>query len=154
MIMAATGDVLSRRIPNLLVLLIAAAFFPLALAHGLPLPVILMHTAGGLVTLLAGFALFSLGFLGGGDAKLLGAAAIWFGFAGLPQFIAVTALAGGLLGLAVLAWSLVVLDADIRQSRMSLAVSSVRPSVPYGYAIAAGAILALPGSWLVPAAAI
>jgi prepilin peptidase CpaA len=152
-IVAGAGDVLSRQIPNRLVLLIALCFFPLAWVHGMPPSVMLLHAGAGLAVLLAGFALFSFGFLGGGDAKLMGAAAIWFGLAGLPQFLLMTVLAGGLLGLAVLAWSVVAFQADIDQWRFSRRLSAVRPSVPYGFAIAAGALLSIPGSWLVPAAA-
>ena len=154
MILAGAGDVLSRRIPNSLVLLIALCFFPMAWAQGMPPSAFLMHAGVGLAVLLAGFALFSLGFLGGGDAKLLGAAALWFGLAGLPQFLFMTALAGGLLGLAVMAWSMIALQGELEQWGTFRRLSWVRPSVPYGYAIAAGAILSLPGSWLVPAAAI
>lgn len=153
MILAGTGDVLSRQIPNRLVLLIAVCFFPLAWAHGMPPSAMLMHAGAGLAVLVAGFALFSFGFLGGGDAKLLGAAAIWFGFAGLPQFLLMTVFAGGLLGLAVLAWSVVAFQAEIDQWRFSRRLLVLRPSVPYGFAIAAGALLSIPGSWLVPAAA-
>lgn len=153
MILAGTGDVLSRRIGNRLVLLIAVGFFPLALADGLPFSAILMHTAVGLMVLLAGFVLFSFGVLGGGDAKLLGAAAIWFGPEGLPHFLIMTTLAGGILGLAVLAWSFISFELQFRERGPSHLLSSVRPSVPYGFAIAAGAILAVPGSWLAPAAA-
>jgi prepilin peptidase CpaA len=151
-IVAGTGDVLSRQIPNRLVLLIAICFFPLAWAHGLPPSAMLIHACAGLAVLLAGFALFSFGFMGGGDAKLLAAVAIWFGFAGLPQLLLMTVLAGGLLALAVLAWSVLSLQAELDEWRFTRRLTSARPSVPYGFAIAAGALLSIQGSWLVPAA--
>ncbi len=153
MIVAATGDVLSRRISNRLVLLIALGFLPVAWTHGMGFSALLIHAAAGLVVLLAGFALFSVRVLGGGDAKLLGAAAIWFGLAGLPQFLVMTVLAGGILGLAMLAWSVAAFHSEVKRPGLFRFLPLKRPSVPYGYAIAAGAILALPGSWLASAAA-
>lgn len=154
MIIAAAGDVLTRRIPNLLVLLVAALFFPAAWEAGMPPTGILLHAAAGFGLLFAGFIFFSLGYLGGGDAKLLGTAGLWFGFASLPQFLVLTVFAGGILALGVLAWSAVMFEAQFRQSGLAERLSWVKPSVPYGFAIAAGAILTVPGSWLGPAASI
>ncbi len=154
MIIAAAGDVLTRRIPNLLVLLVAGLFFPAAWASGMPLASILLHSATGLGLLFAAFVLFSLGYLGGGDAKLLGAAGLWFGAASLPQFLSLTVFAGGILALGVLAWSLVMYQAQYRQFECVERLAWVRPSVPYGFAIAVGVILSVPGSWLGPAASI
>jgi prepilin peptidase CpaA len=129
---AAAGDVLSRRISNPLVLLLALAFFPAAWAAGMPLMPMLVHAAVGLGLLVAGFMLFSLGFVGGGDAKLLAATGVWLGLEGLVPFLTMTAVAGGLLAVILLVRSL---------------AGGLKPSVPYGYAIAAGAILAFSESW-------
>ena len=71
MIVAGAGDVLSMRIPNWLTVLVAVTFLPLALWAGLPPTVLLIHVATGIVALAGGFLLFSLGVIGGGDAKLL-----------------------------------------------------------------------------------
>ena len=59
----------------------------------------------------------------------------------------VPVLAGGLLSLAVLAWSMVSMHYEIEDATFSRFLKVVRPSVPYGYAIAAGAIMAFPESW-------
>lgn len=147
MMVAATDDVLSGRISNRLTLLIALSFFPMAWAAGMPWGTVGLHAGVGLGLLVAGFAAFSLGLLGGGDAKLLGAAGLWFGLTGLAQFLTMTVLAGGLLALAVMAWSLVTFDAELRDSRLLRRIGWLKPSVPYGYAIAAGAIAAFPQSW-------
>jgi prepilin peptidase CpaA len=150
MILAATEDVLSRRIPNGLNLLIAIFFLPLAWASGMPLHTIILHAACGAGVLGLGFALFSLRWLGGGDAKLLAAAAVWFGLEGLATFLTTTALAGGLLALVMLAWSAVALDIELRELSLARPIRSFTPSLPYGYAIAAGAILAFAeGGWTI-----
>ena len=147
MIFAATHDALSRRVSNRLTALIAVVFFPLAWVEGMPLIAMPIHLGAGIGLLVLGFCLFSFGFFGGGDAKLLAAAGIWFGIDGLVQFLAFTVITGGLLALAVLAWSVISIDAELRGIALSRRAAWLKPSVPYGYAIAAGAILAFPDSW-------
>ena len=50
-----------------------------------------------------GAAAFAFGALGGGDVKLLAAVSLFAGPQRLPDFLIITAVAGGLLGLAILA---------------------------------------------------
>jgi prepilin peptidase CpaA len=140
LIVAAAGDALYFRIPNQLILLIAGLFLPVALAAGLGLPAIGTHLAISGAVLLGGFLLFAFGLFGGGDAKLLAAAALWLGWPALLPFLLWTALAGGVLGVLI---SLRVLyDKFIRNV-------PVNRDVPYGIALAAGAIIALPQSeWM------
>ena len=97
MIAAGVGDMLSRRIPNLLTLTIAVGFFPSAWVAGMAWGMIALNGVIGFVLLLAGFALFSLRLFGGGDAKLIAAAGTWFGVQGLGHFLTMTGFAGGLL---------------------------------------------------------
>lgn len=140
LIAAAVGDALYFRIPNQLVLLIAGLFFPVALAAGLGLPAIGMHLAICCLVLLGGFLLFAFGLFGGGDAKLLAAAALWLGWPALLPFLVWTALAGGVLG-AIIGLR-VLYDRFIRKA-------PVHRDVPYGIALATGAIIALPQSaWM------
>lgn len=145
-VLAGSSDVLSRRIPNVLALLIAASFLGAAVAAGMSLTDLARHFAAGLVLLVGGYLLFSFRLLGGGDAKFLAAAGLWFGFEALPMFLTMTVLAGGVLSLAVMAWSMVSLHHEMEGSSLHRLLKVVRPSVPYGYAIAAGAIMAFPES--------
>jgi len=147
LVVAGTGDVLSRRISNRLILLIVSLFFPLSWAAGMPMTTMLAHTAAGAGLLAAGFALFSFRFIGGGDAKLLAVTGLWFGPDALAPFLIMTVAAGGLLAFVVLAWAVVSLDAELRGSVLSRRISWLKPSVPYGYAIAAGALFAFSESW-------
>jgi len=146
-ILAASSDVLSRRIPNWLTLTMVAAFFPLAWASGMTLPVLSVHAGIGLGLLVTGFAVASLGFFGNGDGKLLAAAGLWIGSAALADFLTWTALAGGLLALAVLVWSFLAWISSHLASGRQHRSGWPREKLPYGYAIAAGALLALPESW-------
>ena len=58
--------------------------------------------ATGLGALVAGMAMFALGWIGGGDAKLFTACALWLGLTSTPVFLLITALAGGLLAVGLL----------------------------------------------------
>jgi prepilin peptidase CpaA len=141
-IAAACGDLLSYRIPNKLTLLIAFLFLPLALLAGMPLSMILSNVMAGGAVLLVGFLLFTIRFFGGGDAKLLAAASLWLGWSALPPLLVWTALVGGLLG--ILFGLRALSDRHIRRV-------PARREVPYGLAIAAGTIMALPQSfWMLP----
>jgi prepilin peptidase CpaA len=98
LIAAAVEDVRRLIIPNRYCLAIVLLYPLHVLASSAP-----VDWTGGLIVgaalLVAGFALFALGLIGGGDAKLLAAAAPWAGPALLPEFVLVTALAGGVVGL-------------------------------------------------------
>ncbi len=86
----------------------------------------------------AGALLFSRGFIGGGDVKLLTAATLWAGPGRTPELLIVTALLGGLLSLvllAPLAMRAVFSPADGSTGGAKLG------SVPYGIAIAGAALI-------------
>ncbi len=153
MIVAGAGDALSLRIPNWLTLLTAALFFPMALATGMPVSLIGEHAAIGAGLLVAGFLFFSLGIFGGGDAKLLAAAGLWFGTSQTLPFIIFTALAGGILAAAISVWTMTSMSWEIHDLPWTKRVMQIKPNVPYGYAFAIGAILAFPGSWWMAGAA-
>ena len=147
MIIAGAGDALSLRIPNWLTLTIFAAFFPLAWATGMPLVAFGLHLLTAAILLVVGFVLFSLGFFGGGDAKLMAAAGVWFGSTQALPFLAFTVIAGGVLALCILLWSVISMSWEIHDVPWAKKLSGLKPSVPYGYAFAIGAILAFPESW-------
>jgi len=88
------------------------------------------------LTFAAGFVLFALRLFGGGDVKLLAATALWAGPGLFANFIFLTAIAGGVVGLVVLL---------LRRRRMSPAADgtfAAQPAVmPYGVAIAVGGLM-------------
>ncbi len=100
---AAFSDMFSMTIPNRISVLLFLSFVAIAPFAGLGLVDIGWHVAAGLVVLLVCFALFALNVMGGGDAKLLAASAVWFGFGlDLLGYLATVGIYGGLLTLAVL----------------------------------------------------
>jgi len=150
MIMAGAMDVMTRRIPNLLIITIACAFFPSAWAMGMPLWMFAESCATATVLLGFGFILFFFGFIGGGDAKLLAVAGLWLGFPPSVVFIGFSAMAGGLLAAAIGLWFLLNVEASTRSDWLQAFLGELAPDVPYGFALAVGAILATPFSWLSP----
>jgi prepilin peptidase CpaA len=140
---AAVRDLASFTIPNWISIALALAFAPAALLAGVPLPEIGVSVAVGAGMLVIGAAMFAFGWIGGGDAKLMAAAAIWVGLRGLAPFAIYTALAGGLLALSLVAlrsaW-LRPLAAGGPGWTQRLATPG--ESAPYGVAIAAGALAA------------
>lgn len=152
MILSGAVDVMTRRIPNSLVVGTAALFLPAALVTGMPLWIMSLHVATAAVLLALGFGLFSFGVVGGGDAKMMAAAGLWLGFPCSILFITFSALAGGLLAAAMGLWFLVTMEGGMHSAWFDKAVAPLKPSVPYGFALAAGAILATPFSWWMRAA--
>jgi len=134
-ILAAFSDVKTFRIPNALVAAVALLGVTRLTVNGDPS--IALYTVGAsAVLLIVGFILFWQGFVGGGDAKLLTAAALLVGYHDLTGFLASMAIVGAVLSLVVLVtqWSLtkqsvVVTSPDQPQPKAKLAV-------PYGVAIA------------------
>jgi len=149
---AALRDVTSYTIPNWISLALIAAFVPAALAMGLPLPTLGQHAAVGGVALVAGMAMFALGWIGGGDAKLFAASALWLGLPAAPPFLVVTAIAGGGLAVFLLAVRSSILQPLLTTGPAWLGRLATRgENVPYGVAICLGALAAFPHSALMPA---
>jgi prepilin peptidase CpaA len=91
------------------------------------------------VTVLAGGAVaFSAGALGGGDVKLLAAVSLFAGPARLLDFLAITALAGGVLGVAILAGAPIGQMAGARGATLKARLRG--GGLPYAPAIAASGL--------------
>src|SRR5690554_616454 len=77
---AAVSDLLTMTIANRIVVALVAAFVLAAPAIGMGLHDFAWHWVAGLAVLAASFACFAAGWIGGGDAKLASAAALWLGW--------------------------------------------------------------------------
>lgn len=150
-IVAGLRDLTTMTIPNWISGLLIVGFFPAALAVGLAPMTVAVHVGVALAALLAGMAMFAAGWIGGGDAKLMAASCLWLGLSGSGVFLLGTGIAGGALCIA-----LIVARAQMQPylSGMPNWVSSLmqpKGDIPYGVAIAAGALLAFPASGLMTA---
>ena len=144
LIAAAITDATSYIIPNRLCAALALAFAPAALAAGLPLNSFAVCAGLGVAALAVGIGLFALRLLGGGDAKLMAACVLWLGPAAMPPFLMWTAVAGG--GLALLLLFARRLPAPVTAVGPPWVGRLLQPGgdVPYGVAIAVGALVAFP----------
>jgi prepilin peptidase CpaA len=146
--LAAVLDLLTFRIPNKLTLGLAGAFLLVAPFSGLGATGFGMHVAAGGLTLLVGMLLFAPGWIGGGDAKLLAAVSLWFGFEHLLEFTLLAAVLGGALGLAVLMYRRSPVPAFPSQE-WAVRLHDRKAGIPYGVALAGAALLIYPETaWL------
>ena len=152
LIVAAVSDVISLRIPNWLTGLTALLFFPLAFATGMPLAEFEVHLLVGVALFVVGFVFFQFGLFGGGDAKLMAAAGLWFGSSSALPFLFMTAVAGGVLAVVVGLWSIFTMHLEIHgrtedQGSTWKRITALKPNVPYGLAFAVGGIVAFRDTW-------
>ena len=145
-IWAALRDATTMTIPNRLTLLTAAAFAPAALAAGLPLPAWGLALAAGAAALLVGMIMFALGWIGGGDAKLFAACGVWLGVSAAAPFLLWTALVGGGLAAALILGRRATEYLPGFGPLWLQRLLTRGEGVPYGVAIAAGALVAFPQS--------
>lgn len=124
---AAVWDIRSRTIPNWLNLgVLTGGAVMLALVW--PAADLLSHLAHFAIALVGAMLLFAFRLWGGGDAKFYAAAALWFDLGWALHFLAITAIAGGI----------VVIAAGV-VARLTKR-PGWRKEIPYGAAIAIGAI--------------
>lgn len=141
MALAASSDLLTMRISNKLVLFLVASFFVVAIAINLPLQQFAMHVICALVVLAAGFALFALRAIGGGDAKLAAATTLWLGFGLTLPYLVYAALLGGVLTLLILALRRLPLTPFLARYRWLERLHDSKSGVPYGVALAIAGLL-------------
>ena len=144
MVFAAAFDLLTMTIPNRISLALLASFVVVAPLSDLQWSVIGLHLASGSLALVFGFILFSRGWIGGGDAKLLAAAALWLGFDSLGGFILGVGVFGGLLSGVILAFRICVPAHFVPGIHWIERLHGAGNGVPYGLAIAAAALLSYP----------
>jgi prepilin peptidase CpaA len=139
---AAASDLRRYVIPDTCSLVPLAAFCAFA-ATGATAGAWPLHLAMGVLVFLAGAGLFAAGVLGGGDVKLFAAGAVWAGIDLFGAYALVMALAGLLVVAAVAARVLLQRRAAPADGEADGSVPLARQPVPYGIAIAAGAVFVL-----------
>jgi prepilin peptidase CpaA len=140
---AAVWDIASYTIPNFLQLGLLAAFAVLMIVHPLSAGAFGMHVLAGFIGLVAGFTLFALGYIGGGDAKLFACVALWFGMDDLLAYTLIASIFGGALTLGLLAMRNWPLPAPLAAQNWLLRLHDESEGIPYGAALAAGAFFIL-----------
>jgi prepilin peptidase CpaA len=145
MAVAAFEDFRRLVIPNLLPILLVA-LWPFYFAATPSLYGALGAIGGGAAVFLVGAILFARGYLGGGDVKLLSAAALWAGPARTGDLLLLTAALGGALALALVMPHGRKLAAAVRFTLGQPPVETARglaTPVPYGVAIAGAGVIVI-----------
>lgn len=149
MVYAALTDLLTRKIRNSLLLLFLLAYAVLAPLVGFGAFEIVTNIIAAFAVLLLAFALFALGLLGGGDAKLAAVTALWFGADQTPTYLIYTALAGGAFALAILLFRKLPLPAGLGNGGWVAQLHCQGSGMPYGVAMALAALAAFPATrWM------
>ena len=84
---------------------------------------ILSHVGAGCVVLVVAFGFFTHGWIGGGDAKLAAATALWLGFDHLLPYLVYASLFGGALTLLLLQFRMTPLPALLAEPGMGAAAA-------------------------------
>jgi prepilin peptidase CpaA len=143
---ACFSDLFTMKISNRVCFFVLGLFPVAALAAGMALSEIGMHLLAGLAVLAVSFTLFALGKVGGGDAKLVAATAVWFGFDMVLEYIALSCLFGGGLTLGLLFARQQPLPAGMMERAWIVRLHEPTTGVPYGIALGIAALIMLPGS--------
>lgn len=147
MVCAALSDMLSMTISNRLSLALVAIFAAVAPFADMDWASYGWHFAAGAVVLGATFSMFSLGVMGGGDAKLIAATAVWMGLNGhLMDYLLASALAGGVLALFIIIYRRSTLAASTGRNMFLRNLADPQKGVPYGIALGIGGLFAFPAS--------
>ena len=103
MVFASVSDFLTMTISNRVPVILTLAFLVLAPASGFSAELVGLHLLVGLGALVITFGFFAAGWMGGGDAKLIAATALWFGpNAALLDYALLGSVYGGALTLMLL----------------------------------------------------
>jgi prepilin peptidase CpaA len=146
MAFAGAMDLLTMTIPNRVSIVLVAAFAVAAAMMGIGWWVLASHVAAGLTMLVIGIAMFALGWLGGGDAKLLAATALWLGFDHLLPYLLLAGMAGGALAIGLIAYRHMLPPLWLTQQNWAMRLHHAKTGIPYGIALAAAGLHVFPST--------
>lgn len=146
MLLAAWEDVRRYTIPNWICGAMVALWPFGALAFGMGWVEAGFALLTGLGVLAVMIGLWAPGWIGGGDAKLIAAGALWFAWPGALTFILLAGIAGGALALGLLMLRRFAPALPVKAEWIATGPLSEGAPAPYGVAIAAGALWAMPMS--------
>lgn len=144
MAFAASSDFLTLTISNRVSLILVGGFVALAMIGGVSAADVLSHLAAGCVVLVAAFSLFARGIIGGGDAKLAAATALWLGFDHLLPYLLYASLLGGALSVGLIWFRMAPLPDWLARHDWAQRLHGKDAGVPYGIALAAAALAVYP----------
>lgn len=148
MAFAASSDFFTMTISNRVSIALVLGFVLLAAAAGVPAGAIAANLLCGAVALCVTFTLFAFGWIGGGDAKLAAATAVWLGFGHMADYGVISSVLGGVLTLAVIQMRGMTLPAALTGRDWFARLNNPANGVPYGIALAAAGLAVFPDTQL------
>ena len=154
MALAAMLDLFTMTIPNRISLFLLGAFLFVAPLTGMSWEQFGIHLLVGVAVLVFGFGLFAFGFVGGGDAKLLAAAALWIGYNEFFLYVTTAAIFGAVLSLALVGYRAILPPSFLLRHDWAMRLHRKGEGVPYGIALCCGALWVFPSTgWFLSVAA-
>jgi prepilin peptidase CpaA len=147
MAFAAANDLFTMKIPNRISLALVGGFVAIAVVTRMPLETFGIHVACAFCVLALTFTLFSMNYLGGGDAKLMAAGALWMGGAHIGEFLAFVTIFGGALSVLILGYRRMI-PVSVSFPPWAQRLHLAGGPIPYGIAIAAGGLMLFPATEL------
>ena len=149
MAFAALSDLFTMTISNRISIALVAVFVPFAYLVGLSGQDILIHLACGFGVLVLTFSMFAFGWIGGGDAKLAAATAVWVGWQHLGEYGIYSTFLGGVLTLLILAMRGMPIPLFALRYDWVARLHDEHSGVPYGIALAIAGLIIYPdtGVW-------
>jgi prepilin peptidase CpaA len=149
MAFAASTDLLTMTISNKLSLALVGGFFAVALLTGMGASDVAYQVGAALLVFVVTFGFYACGWIGGGDAKLAAATALWMGWAHLMDYLLCASLLGGALTLLLLEFRKFPLPAMLAKRAWIERLHRLDGDIPYGIALAAAALIVYPDTvWM------
>lgn len=145
MVFAATSDMLTMTIANRVSLILIAGFALLAPFTGMAWSDYAMHFVAMALVLTVCFGLFAVGVMGGGDAKLMSATALWIGLnINLMQYLVIGSLLGGILTLMILRFRGSNITVYTSHVEFLHKMAEPKGKIPYGMALGIAGLFVFP----------
>ncbi len=144
MAFAASSDLLTMTITNRVALVLIGGFGLLAVLTGISAADLVSHAGAAAAVLVVVFVFFTCGWVGGGDAKLAAATALWFGFSHLVDYLFYASLLGGALTLLIIKFRGIPLPPVFIGRQWAERLHQRDSGVPYGIALATAALIVYP----------
>jgi prepilin peptidase CpaA len=144
MAFAASSDLFTMTIANRVSIILVAGFATLAVLTGMSASDLMSHLGAAAAVLAVVFVFFACGWIGGGDAKLAAATALWLGFANLLDYLVYASLFGGALTLAIVYYRGMPMPPVFIGLPWAERLHRNDCGVPYGIALAAAALVVYP----------
>lgn len=149
MIYSGFSDLVSMTISNKVSLALMGGFCIAAWWTGMTLEDFAWHWGIFALVLVVCFGLFALGTIGGGDAKLAAATALWLGWEHTLSYLLIASLIGALLTLVLIRIRGLALPDRVERIDWVARLYRADTGIPYGIALGAAAVLVYPSTpWM------